>query len=1355
MTVSVDQTIAACYVAFFGRSPDQQGLQFWEAAAKNSGQSGMALAEALASGFANNPSFATTYQGMGNAAFVSAIYQNIGGNTGDTAGQAYWLNLLNNGESRAQVVADFVYGVLNMTAASINAEVAAGTITQTEANAALTRQQYLTNKANVGLAFTQALGAGSNLAASTDQTSLASLQQDPAYQASQAILNTVTADPASATAAEAFLNNSPTTSSILATYGNGGTGVVGSTFTLTTGVDPIALTGNNNVVNGIIGNSSTGSATAVSTFTALDSITAASGSTGNVLNIADTGGTSLIGSAIPAGVTVSGVQTVNWTSAVNTAADNFSNWTGLTQLNVKEVGGANGLTAAGTTAVSLTDSALDSATAMTAVVGGGNNIIVNGGSNVSVTANGVLGGTTAASTTVSTAANAGAANTAGQINVGQAVAATGTVTVTENVAAGAFTTATTVNADAINVKGGTTVSVTANLSGQAGFETVNGGTINVVGTSATTTVTVNQTADATAAATVAASAGSAGNATAIVAVPGVTGVPASAATPYAAGKAAVAGVSDGIVVVQDANFGTTNANTITNVTLANYAGLAGATFNSTTPTASEINSNALTNLSLSGTAGALVITNATATPVPTTGVATASANSTLNLTLNGLTAANNNVLATTAAPGNDTITDTNNEIKTLNVVTATANSTITQIVDTGLTTLNVSGTNVLKLGSVNTNSANTTSSLTTLNVSGAAGFNDGATTGTGGLAALGTALTITDTSSGTFTAALNALTQSFTGSTGQDVITINDQTQAGTFKAIAAGSATNNELVLDGGVFGLTTAQAAKLTGFQTIGVTNTVTSTGTINLTNLDANASTLDFIGKNVAAVATATAPNTGTAGNVSFINAAAGGAISIDASWTNGNGSVSNAIGTAGTASTAGNAAISVNYAGASGSTSSTTVNIGAATNATAIVTDILNLADANGNGIGTLNIVSNDSGYSPMSTANTAAVNTGNIIGKLGDSGLATLTVSGTGALSINTLDETAGNATAVGGTATATPSNTFTLNNTDTGVGGVTISSFTDNSLGNLSFTGTGNSTITGLHDSGATILNISNTGSGLASIGTLDSATGTASSLSSLTLSGNIALGQGGTTLAETTLGLQDSVTTGVTVTGGSDNAHVTLNLAGAGVSGTTPYTDSITLGNGNNYVIDASSAGTVKVTVGTGSNLIDVSSSVLNGTTAVTTNEASTYAASVTLGAHSAATGVDSIVVGGVAANTATAAQTVITGAGAGDIISFRGDSATVAGVTTFALTTATQATATQQAAFTAQTSLANAVTQAETFIGANAHTAIGFQYGNNTYVVEHVAATAGFAAGDAVIELMGQHTVGSVNAGHLVLAS
>jgi S-layer protein len=1259
MAVSYSEQVQQAYLAYYGRPADPAGQAYWTQQLTNANGNLSAIINA----FGTSAESTALYAGTSLVQQVNAIYNQLFGHNADTAGLAFYVNGLEQG---------------TYTLASIALNVYNGA-TGTDVGVLAAKQAYAD-------AFTLQVA----------QTTAAQV----AYSGTTAA-NNARADVAAVWNTSNEATSAATLATTVANIGSvGGTGTVTTppvtSFSLTTGVDSIAPTGNS-VINATIGSNLTPATTG--TLSVGDSIVATG--TNNTLNIVDLSG----GSTFPGATTVSGVQTVNLTSGAATGTANFTGFTGLTQLNVTETGGAAGITAASTTNVNLTDTAAaPTSTTLTAGTAGAiygayttlagdivtssvDNINVQGGANVSVTANGVTSQTVV---TTGAVVDAVVANT---INVGTTTAVTGTVTVVANQSA----TATGANSgDIINVKGGTVDTITANLSEKAGLgNTVTGGTITVNGTSATTTVTVNQTASVAAANAVQATAGSAG-ATVLPAAPGVTGVATATAAATVAASAAVAGVADGAVNIQDAAYNTASANTITAIALNNYG--AGST----------IKDNALASLQLSGTAGTLFITDATAgNLVPT-------ANSTLSLVLNGLKVGVDNT--GTALFGGNTITDVNGEVKTLNVTTSTANSTLTAFNDANLTTLNVSGTNVLTLGSIN-------GTLTALNVSGAAGFSDSATAFNGGLAGDAVLTTITDTSSGKFSAALNAVTQSFTGSTGQDVITINDQTQAGAFKGIAAGSATNNELILDGGAYNLTAAQAAKVTGFQTIGLTNAVT--GAINLAVLDATASTVDFIG-NVA--------NTAALQSITLSGAAKGAAISIDASYTSGTAAVANSVG-AGSVAVVGTDAINVNYADFSGSTDSTTITLGAATNSKAIIVDALNLADANGNGIGTLTFVSNDSGYVPAAGGVIGTPNTGNIIGTLGDnggsSGLNTLNVSGTGALTINSLIDN---------------STTFTLNNTDAAAGGVTIGAFTETGLGNLSFTGSGNSTISVMSDGNATGLSISNTGTGLASIGTLGA------NLSSLTLSGNIALGQAAT--ANAALGLQDLATSGVAVSGATDNAHVTVNLtAGAAASAT----DTITLGNGNNYVIDASSAGKVNIAVGTGSNLIDVSSSVLNGVTAVSTNEASTYAASVTLGAHSAATGVDSIVVGGVAANTATAAQTVINGAGASDIISFRGDSVTAAGATTFGLTTATQATAAQQAALTtaASTSLATAVTLADTYLGAG-HAAIGFQFGGNTYVVEHTAATTAFAAGDAVIELTGLHTVGSVNAAHgLVLAS
>lgn len=1084
-------------------------------------------------------------------------------------------------------------------------------------------------------------------------------------------------------------------------------------------MDTVTLTGNNNVVNATLDNAltATGAPAALTTATLGGADSISGTGTGNSLVITDGSAASV--DAIPVGASISGVQTITLKTAGNAGntvtgtgsatvpagAHTFdvSGIAGLTAVNVTSSGAlGDNIKAATTTNITVT--ALNGADAVTTA--GGKAVSVTSGANVTVageagavTVTNAQGGATQNTISIQDGAavtvNATGLNgTASTISVGAANhAPTGAVAINET---GAF--ATTGTADAVNVTGGTTVAVTENLTvsaaaaaavaaSAAAGPTITGGAVTINGTSSTTSVSVTQTAEVQATTGTAAVLAGAGT-PAAAAAPGLQATAAIPGTPAKALVAGTSGVVDGSVSITDTN------GTITSVALTNSG-------------ASTFSGNALANLSLTGTSGGITITDA------------AAVNTTLNLTLNSVKAG--------YTQASDSIVDASNQIKVLNVTTAGGDSTVTSITDTALKTLNVSGTNALNLGSVNSDT-----SLSTVAISGSASFSDGGSLTTG-LASLGATLTsFTTTSSGKITAALDDTTQTFVGSTGQDVITINATADA--TKAITAGSASNNELILDGGAYGLTSATAKLVTGFQTVGVTGAVT--GIIDMSVLDAKASALDIIGNS----------------NVAFTKVATGASISLDANST----------------------AVSVSYADTNGAGDTTSVTFGAAANKTALTATSLTLADANGNGVGTVNLVSNE-----------AAAGGFNTITTLVDNGLANLNVSGTGGLTIGTLNEASTQATS------------FTLNNTAAGTAGVTITSFTDTHLGNLSFAGTGNSTIGALSDSAtamtvantgsgsATIgtltdnlasltftgtgavkvtslvdtaasLSLSNTGTGAASIGAINDVNGGAHSLTSLTLTGNVALGSNTLNLDaasglasgvnNTTAGVAYAptataigVTTGFTLSGATDNAHVNVNLAGAAAT----YTDTITLGNGNNYVTDGSSAGKVNITVGTGSNLIDLS-----------TGSASTYAATVTLGAH---TGVDSVLVGVVAAN-AVAPNTVINGALKGDYITF--NDVTAAGTTTpttSALAGAGQVAASLQTSITAATSLAAAIALADTNLAA--HSATAFQYGGNTYVIENHSAAAGtgtLTAGDAVVQLTGLHTIGStITNGHIVLTA
>ena len=842
---------------------------------------------------------------------------------------------------------------------------------------------------------------------------------------------------------------------------------------LTTGLDTIVGTGAIATVNGTF--NGTGA-----TFATSDSITGGTGKmTVNLIDLGSAG----VGS-LPVLTTVQKVDTLNVTSAeaatVNATA---TGWGSINNVKVTTNSGAgNGttVTAAGTTVTTVTDTATATTAALT----------VNGGSDVTVT---------------QTNSDGAAAKLLGSVSVGAGTAATGAVAVTvtetnSNVATGngnitvSGGTTTTVNstvnaavaiaaatgtvaagkAGTIAVTGGTGAVVVNNTTNvtDAAADVIVGNTVSVTGGSSvvvnnvstssagaaasalasvvdgavtvldggtSTSVTVNNQATTAVAATAAVPASAA--------VPGAAGGPgfsAGATTPAVSAAAAipgVLGVTAGNVSIAGATAGhllANSSNTITTATVNNYA-------------TGYINSSVLKTLTLSGAGAGFTIDNVGTTP---------------------LTALALNVNALVDATG---LVINNNGITMLNVTTGGAgSSSLASITDTALTTLNIAGSQTLKLTTV-------TPSLTTIAVTGAAGFS-------GDVSGLGAQLaSFTTTSSGTITAALDDLTQTFVGSTGRDVITIaGDAT-----KVITGGSATNNELILSAISSTYTAAKTGvKVTGFTTLGVSdNAATHINVYDMKNVFTGFNALDVV-----------AGPTGVS-STAFTNVKSGTTLAIDASVA-GSGNV---------AAVEGAVAASILYQVADATGNADTLNLTLGTASTAGITVAgLMLEDANAVGLGTLNIVSNG----------TAA----NTITTLIDNGLAHLNVSGAKGLTIGTLNEATTQATS------------FSISNTSSG--SVAITNFTDANLGTLTFSGNHNSSITNLLGVTGHIVTIANTGTGNATIGAFADA-----SLTTLTLTGNVKLnGDASPLVASAATG----ATTGVTVAAGTDNAHINLNLTGA-----------------------------------------------------------------------------------------------------------------------------------------------------------------------------------------------------------------
>ena len=90
------------YQAAFNRTPDTQGLDYWTSLLD---QGNTPLYDAA--GFAQSSEFAGLYGGLGNGAFVDALYQNVLHRAGDATGRSFWTDALNNGRSKAQVLLGF------------------------------------------------------------------------------------------------------------------------------------------------------------------------------------------------------------------------------------------------------------------------------------------------------------------------------------------------------------------------------------------------------------------------------------------------------------------------------------------------------------------------------------------------------------------------------------------------------------------------------------------------------------------------------------------------------------------------------------------------------------------------------------------------------------------------------------------------------------------------------------------------------------------------------------------------------------------------------------------------------------------------------------------------------------------------------------------------------------------------------------------------------------------------------------------------------------------------------------------------------------------------------------------------
>jgi hypothetical protein len=92
--------VANLYQAVFGRTAEYAGIEFWFQMADK----GVSL-KSITQGFMNSAEY--KLGALNNAAFVDALYNGVMGRNGEAAGTKFWVDALNAGVSRADVITAF------------------------------------------------------------------------------------------------------------------------------------------------------------------------------------------------------------------------------------------------------------------------------------------------------------------------------------------------------------------------------------------------------------------------------------------------------------------------------------------------------------------------------------------------------------------------------------------------------------------------------------------------------------------------------------------------------------------------------------------------------------------------------------------------------------------------------------------------------------------------------------------------------------------------------------------------------------------------------------------------------------------------------------------------------------------------------------------------------------------------------------------------------------------------------------------------------------------------------------------------------------------------------------------------
>jgi len=105
------EDVQKLYVAYFSRPADTAGLNFWTNVLATDHNTGM---QQISQAFSQSEEYRLNYANLDNRAVVEAVYHNLFGRAGETAGIDFWTNAMNNGAVTVDnVVQAFASGAQN------------------------------------------------------------------------------------------------------------------------------------------------------------------------------------------------------------------------------------------------------------------------------------------------------------------------------------------------------------------------------------------------------------------------------------------------------------------------------------------------------------------------------------------------------------------------------------------------------------------------------------------------------------------------------------------------------------------------------------------------------------------------------------------------------------------------------------------------------------------------------------------------------------------------------------------------------------------------------------------------------------------------------------------------------------------------------------------------------------------------------------------------------------------------------------------------------------------------------------------------------------------------------------------